>query len=199
MSDIAEEYTRNGLDVKIFYDTDPQSPREWDNLGTMICAHRNYNLGDEQANFSDYHSWEHIKQELLIDEREAVLILPLGLYDHSGITMYIGDAHDRWDGGQVGFVYLTKEAFKREQGADPTYNLERAEACIRAEVEEYDKYLRGDVYGFTVTNPKTGEEIDSCWGYFGIEYAKEVANDSADIFKHPHEAAYARQASALHR
>lgn len=27
-----------------------ESPREWDNLGTMVCAHRRYNLGDEQLN-----------------------------------------------------------------------------------------------------------------------------------------------------
>ena len=198
MSDIAEEYQHNGLDVKIFYDTDPTSPREWDNLGTMLCSHRNYSLGDEQLVADEYEGWDEVK-EMLIKERKAVLVLPLGLYDHSGITMYIGENHDRWDGGQVGFVYVTEEDMKREQAADPTYNLERAEACIRGEIEEYDKYLRGDVYGFSVTNPKTGDEIDSCWGFFGIEYAKEEANSNADYFKHPHEAAYAKNAQQLHR
>jgi len=34
--------------LKIEHDCDPQSPREWDNLGTMVCWHRNYYLGDEQ-------------------------------------------------------------------------------------------------------------------------------------------------------
>lgn len=34
--------------VKIEDDNTPESPRDWDNLGTMVCWHRNYNLGDEQ-------------------------------------------------------------------------------------------------------------------------------------------------------
>ena len=38
----------DGFKVKIFHDSAPQSPREWDNLGTMVCWHRKYCLGDEQ-------------------------------------------------------------------------------------------------------------------------------------------------------
>ena len=34
--------------VRILADDDPQSPRECDNLGTMVCWHRLYQLGDEQ-------------------------------------------------------------------------------------------------------------------------------------------------------
>lgn len=188
--ELAEEYTRNGLEVKIHYDMDPESPREWDNVGTMICAHRNYNLGDEQANFSDYHSWEHIKEELLIEERKAVIILPLGLYDHSGITMYVGSSHDRWDGGQVGFIYCTQEDIDREWSGDK----EQAEKYLRGEVETYDQYLRGDVYGITITNPRNGDELENCWGFYGLEYTREEANAIADNFVHPHEAAYAKNA-----
>jgi len=33
--------------IEIFPDSQNESPREWDNLGTMICFHRNYNLGDK--------------------------------------------------------------------------------------------------------------------------------------------------------
>lgn len=32
----------------IEYDDHAESPREWDNLGTMVCWHRHYTLGDEQ-------------------------------------------------------------------------------------------------------------------------------------------------------
>lgn len=34
--------------VRIVSDPDPSSPREWDNLGRMVCWHDRYNLGDEQ-------------------------------------------------------------------------------------------------------------------------------------------------------
>lgn len=37
-----------GFTIKVEDDPEPNDPREWDNLGTMICAHRRYILGDEQ-------------------------------------------------------------------------------------------------------------------------------------------------------
>ena len=41
-----EEY--RGYDINIYYDSDPCSPREWDNVATFVCKHRHYNLGDTQ-------------------------------------------------------------------------------------------------------------------------------------------------------
>lgn len=191
--EVCEQYERNGLDVKIYYDMSPESPREWDNVGTMICGHRSYNLGDEQFNSDDYEGWEDLEKHL-IEERKAVIVLPLGLYDHSGITMYVGNVHDRWDGGQVGFIYCTQEDIDREWSGD----AEKAEKYLRAEVETYDQYLRGDVYGFVITNPKNYEDIDSCWGFYGLDDVKEEANSIADNFVHPHDAAYAKNVRTVH-
>lgn len=40
-----------GLKGAIYFDDDPPNPRtEWDNLGTMVCWHRQYNLGDPPYN-----------------------------------------------------------------------------------------------------------------------------------------------------
>ena len=35
--------------IKLVHDHDAESPREWDNLGSMVCAHRRYRLGDENG------------------------------------------------------------------------------------------------------------------------------------------------------
>lgn len=35
-----------GLTIKIYHDPDIESPRAWSNLGTLICWHRRYRLGD---------------------------------------------------------------------------------------------------------------------------------------------------------
>lgn len=47
--------TKSAMDEKIEYraakirqDDYAESPRDWDNLGTMVCWHRRYSLGDEQ-------------------------------------------------------------------------------------------------------------------------------------------------------
>lgn len=174
-----EKYERNGLTVTIHYDESPESPREWDNVGKMICSHRRYTLGDEQFNSDDYEGWDDLKAHLIAEG--AAIILPLGLYDHSGISMYVGDQHDTWDGGQVGFIYCTQKQIDEDWDGDK----EKAEECLRGEVKTYNEYLTGEVYGFTVENPKTGEEVDSLWGIYGVEYAKEEANDIADAYKHP--------------
>ena len=43
--------------LKIEQDADPLNPRtDWDNFGTMVCWHRNYNLGDEQRH-DDVNDW----------------------------------------------------------------------------------------------------------------------------------------------
>lgn len=45
-----------GYTIRIESDDDPLNPREWDNLGTMVCWHRNYDLGDEQPS-TDPEEW----------------------------------------------------------------------------------------------------------------------------------------------
>lgn len=186
-----ETYERNCLAVAIMQDIDPMSPRDDDgNLGTMICSHRKYNLGDEQFNSDDYEGWDDLADKLR-SERGAVIILPLGLYDHSGITIYVGDTHDRWDGGQVGYIYLTEDDLK-ESGLDDI----KATKALQIEVETYDQYLRGEVYGYVIQDAD-GEDIDSCWGFYDQEYCENEANDVADNYVHPHKVA--RKAQELHR
>ncbi|OPX89466.1 MAG: hypothetical protein A4E53_01543 [Pelotomaculum sp. PtaB.Bin104] len=47
MFEPVEVYQKDGKVLKIFHDDcNAESPRDWDNLGTMICFHRRYNLGD---------------------------------------------------------------------------------------------------------------------------------------------------------
>jgi hypothetical protein len=159
--------------VRICIDENPESPREWSNLGTMICWHRRYKLGDRHS-FADPESF----QDWL--GNNPAVVLPLYLYDHSGITMNTTGFHCPWDSGQVGYIYVTladvrKEYAKRRiSGRTRT----RAEECLRQEVSTYDDYLTGSVYGFIVED-KDGETVDSCWGFFGLDYCIEQATESA--------------------
>ena len=50
---------------------------------------------------------------------------------------------------------------------------------IQGEVNTYNQYLSGDVYGYKVFD-KDGEELDSCWGYYGMEYVVEEAKSVVD-------------------
>ena len=176
---------QKNINFKVEQDQDPESPREWDNLGTMVCSHRRYELGDDQFNPDDYEGWDELKKEL-VENLNAVVVLPLYLYDHSGITMYTdGDTayrqHEAWDAGQVGFIYVSEEDVIKEYGSKSKKNLALAEKVLKAEIETYDQYLRGDIWCVTVED-EDGEVIDSLCGLYGDEaveeYKKEYAGES---------------------
>lgn len=59
---LAHEETYRGCKIKLVYDEHAQSPREGYDLGTMVCWHRRYNLGDEQPE-EDAREWFRDKVE----------------------------------------------------------------------------------------------------------------------------------------
>ena len=163
------------FELEIEQDSSPESPRTWDNLGTMVCFHKRYDLGDKTDYRSeDYDSWDELRQGIIDNEGE-VFMLPLYLYDHSGITMSTRPFNCNWDSGQVGYIFVSRNKVKKE-GIDETKVLD----YLKGEVETYDQYLTGDVWGYRVYEVETcslGHEhktlVDSCWGFFGEEYAEK--------------------------
>lgn len=169
--------TYKGHVIKIYHDPDAESPREWSNLGKLICWHRRYRLGDSHqfespeaflrdlADVSDHCdlSMDKLRERA---ERKAIL-LPVFLYDHSGLAMNTIGFHCPWDSGQVGFVYATLEAVRTEFGVKRVTKAlrEKAEDILRGEIATYDAYLGGRVYGYVIE--QDGEEVDACWGFVG--------------------------------
>lgn len=195
-----------GLTIEIHQDSDPMSPRkQFDHLGTMVCWHRRSHLGDrqwtesedfEKAVMSDQVTWNRstCENDYKYDrwERENMglpkhgtldkdyIYLPLYIYDHSGITMSTGAFSCPWDSGQVGFIFAEKEKVKKEYGWK-VLNKARSEIItklLESEVVEYDKYLTGEVYGFIVKRGE--EELDSCWGYYGMEDVTTAGKEAAE-------------------
>lgn len=169
MTNSLEERIIGNYLIKIIQDVEPINPREWDNLGTMICFHNKYNLGDKHNyNSNQFNSWDELLYQLKKDQKLAVII-PIYMYDHSGITISTTPFSCPWDSGQIGFILISKEnALKEYGGSKLTKKLkEKLTKQLLGEVETYDQYLTGDVYGFQIT--LNDEELDSCWGYFGTE------------------------------
>ncbi len=313
--------------LQIQQDEGYENPREWDNLGTMICFHSRYNLGDKhdyseprdmlidllenvfenddselesfaEKKFEDHFvhqdedgDWyvtddhvsynaysgeyydnkyeaieelESLKDDFIGGEWQDIMdnedmmdivekyyvILPLYLYDHSGITMNTSGFHCNWDSGQVGWIYASKKTFIDETGytQDELFNTDKnripktkelvklkgyddsyghygfgkvifinkdiitvdydfhkiesarskdnivtvnvsdivevksdsAKEMLRNEVELYDQYLTGEVYGFIIEKYESceccgngeWEHVDSCWGFYGNESIK---------------------------
>lgn len=96
---------------------------------------------------------------------DGMVILPLYLYDHSGITMNTCGFSCPWDSGQVGWIYADKAMIEQEHGKITPEILEKVRQTLEAEVKEYDYYLTNQCYGFQLF--KEDVEVDSCWGFLG--------------------------------
>lgn len=170
-----ETIDKDGFTLKLYPDETPDSPREWDNAGAMVCWHRRYSLGDidgkkEYGGNEDFLAWWQANGK-------GGVILPLYLYDHSGITMSTGRQYPfncPWDSGQVGWIYVTAEKIRKEWGRNTKATKAKALRCLQAEVDTYDQFLTGQVYGYVIEDPQ-GEHVDSCWGFFGFDYCKGEA------------------------
>lgn len=161
----------------------PENPRiDYDCLGVMVCDHRSYNLGDEdglsqavslvrqhypESVLDEYDLRDHPTVLKLLNDSDAAVVLPLYLFDHSGITMRTTPFSCPWDSGQVGFIFLSKEKARQEYGWKrlTKQRVEKLESYLCAEVKEYDYYLRGDAWGFEAY--ENGVLVDSCFGFWG--------------------------------
>lgn len=193
MTDPIHEELYKGYTIQVFYDDSPISPREWDNLGTMYCRHSKYNLGDKRiltsfynnnGDYADIDSEESFKDWIKQTEGDIAVILPLFLYDHSGITIYTtGDTryrqHEAWDSGQVGWIVVTKDKLKKEYTVKRITKaiLKQAETVLRGEIKIYDQFLRDEVYGYNVLDPEGKETAMSVWGFYG-DYKHDLMDDA---------------------
>lgn len=195
------EKTVGDLIVKVHYDQDPQSPREWDN-GTIIRGwHRRMTIGDGPNIDTDSYgdTYDDLIQNLREEYPDVLLIAPLLWYEHGGATCSMGspwylaehlpeqqDAAGEslarfrsrhmddagWDSGVAGVVIVTETT--RNVTGTP---LNMVALVADQDTDAYARYLRGEVYGYTVERETTCDHgdthrdvLESCWGYIGEEH-----------------------------
>lgn len=142
-------------------------------------------------------------------EKNGYVYLNIHCYEHSGITISCSNGYpynDRWDGGQCGWIYTTKKEVigcggmirgksgKYIKVTDKNWK-QAAYLWMKGEVEIYDQYLQGDVYGYicdeldaddqaSLESPMGelfdeegltwNEDVDSCWGFYSREWGNSL-------------------------
>jgi len=186
--DALETIERDGFTARLYADEDPQNPRtDWDQLGIIVHWHRRHTIGDrkitdtERDALSRPRGWALLERYLRATEGLIGPLIPVGLLDHSGLRVYAGggsapgDAQG-WDSGTVGFIYTTKKKVD-ELGAP----LDSLDDQLRGEIEEYNQYLSGDIYGYVIEDQDGNDAPDgSCWGFYGYDYAISQMNEALD-------------------
>ena len=167
--------TRGGFTVHIYQDSDPSSPRENDNLGTILYMKGSkYILGDKDV----------MQEEMdRIMRGPNYIKLPVFAYIHGGValsTVQSGCFSDPWDAGRSGLIYVSKEDARKNFMVKrlTAKHIESIYKTLAGEIETFSKYLNGEVYGYDLLD-KDGESIDSCWGFYDEpkELAEEVLNN----------------------
>lgn len=176
-----EQITYKGHHINIYYDDCPESPREWSNLGTFYTAHRRYHPEKE---FDEHFDFDEVCDGRPGNIRKSFLqkhiALNLFLYDHSGLSISSGPFSCRWDSGWFGIVAVSVAQVKKEYGWKVLTQSRRKkiEEYLQNEIDTYNEYLHGEVYGFQVTPEDDDTEIlDSCWGFFGDDGLDQLKNE----------------------
>lgn len=149
-------------------DTDPQSPREWDNVGHIVswCDQA---PGDEYPQLKDIEAWKqefvmlaaNTEHELSIEDVDAYLekhfiFVPVYAYIHSGIVLSTSPFSCPWDSGQIGYIYVAKEDYEKHGIRDD----EHATEILEGEIRTYSQYVAGEIIEFVVES-KDGEILES--------------------------------------
>jgi len=144
------------------YATFVESPRDWDNFGTMLCFdHRHYTLGDKQTKNAD-------DVQSIINSKKHIS-LPIRIYDHGGITISTDvksyPYNDYWDSAFLGIIYVSLEDVRKNFKIKKVTKQFRDKAIeiMKAEVKLYSSYLEGEVYDYDIYTYKGAadfEELD---------------------------------------
>ena len=169
-------------------DNDCDSPLDNDEAVKFAILHRRYNNPAPECGSDP----EGVAQWAKDNEAEWDAF-PLFLYDHSSVT-YKPSRTDAnpfgcpWDSGRVGYVFV-----KKSEVPDTFHTAE-------VMAEEYTRWCNGDCWGYIIED-EDGEQLDSCWGFIGEEYAVECMREAAEGYvddardRHETELAAAIQAS----
>jgi len=190
------------MKLEIWQDTDCNPRKDWDNFGTL--AFKGYRESDESI--PDPINWlasklgleddqvmriaNNLRVSYYSDEVKAVLearffneyvALPVYKYEHSGVAFNTTGFHCRWDSGQIGYIYITREDARNIWGLKRLSPQKRQWALdiLKGEVESYSQWANGELYGFTIEDEEKGID-DSCGGFYGNDWANNGVLDHID-------------------
>jgi hypothetical protein len=162
-----------GYTIELWPDEDCESPREYDNLATILAESHHSELGDKSyvGRISNYDDDDELYEAIMGEYH--VVMLPEGVPAIWKLRVYDADIDVvSWDRVAHGYAFVTKEGVDA-CGTPP----ELFEEVTKGEIDELNRWLNGDCYGYKILDTN-GDEDDACWGFIGIEYAIEEAKAS---------------------
>ena len=193
-----------GLIGRLTMDIDEfaESPREWDNVATIVSEGGNWDISDEGWRMSaeEFAEFLHKKLDKKCPEikgltdidhivncesaKNYIVCKPIYMYDHSGQTISLSPFGCPWDSGCCGYIFVFKDKILNgfERATEDNWR-DIADEIIQSEIDIYDHYIQGEVYGYcleeghtvehkdlvtgTIWTSTEYETVDSCCGFYG--------------------------------
>lgn len=167
-----EVFEQDGLTCKLFVDDDPSSPADWDQLASFRYFESDADVfgaaGERDDDGFVRGSAVYVRALSIFGGAAAVLPLRVSDYGSSGVRVSVADADDC-----NAVAVTTHKRVSELCGDDPSYHEPAwILSALEGELGEWRKLFEGDVYGYVVEDSR-GELLDSCWGFYGLEYAVE--------------------------
>jgi hypothetical protein len=174
---------KNGNILKIFCDELAENPRTgYDNLGTLVFWMRGRYSG-----LGDNHEYVGPDDFLKEHRPKDTIIYKVYAYIHGGIALQMVPFPEGenpyecpFDSGFCGFCFVSKADARNEYGRLTSKILVLIEQILKTELDTYNQYLEGDVYGYQMFD-QTGIEEESCWGFYGSDWTENGLFESAGI------------------
>lgn len=166
----------NGLKAEIEFDHDCEMPYTGDEGVKIVVISRKFINPDDGkcgSTLEDVEAWMEAEQDKWYS-------IPLWIYDHSGTVYDVGAENPfncGWDSCKAGFIALKKS----EWGANTDEEFFKYAQGVAS---EYSEWANGNCYGFVIKD-EAGEQIDSCWGFIGMDAVKNEAIASAKSYNPP--------------
>lgn len=157
-----------------------------------------YGEDHEGARTDDVHTCKLCKGECYVPDGASIatrlhgacFTIPVLAVDHgaNGTSLRVAD---NWSDAN-GWIYATPESIAETLGADAS--PEQIRDAMVSELRDWEQWAQGDVYGVAVEDP-AGDVVDSCWGFYGLDYARTEAErmlDDAIVFAHEQDALISR-------
>ena len=154
---------KGGLTLKIFQDEDARQPDEGDDNLLLVHYHRQFDVRrDPIVKMDDIRAWY---RGIRIPAMKKYWIFEVAAYIHSGVVLSLDGSEfpdQCWDVSHVGAVLAAKSEWRLSKSAGK---------AAQGLIETWNRYLSGDVYGYSLLD-SAGEHVDSCWGIYGLDEAK---------------------------
>jgi hypothetical protein len=183
-----------GFKIVFGYDADPESPREWDNLGTIYSNHRRYHPDGKSIEELIRDVDGNVYANTIPFDRigKKYYYLKVWMYDHSGQTVRTGETNPwgnmgymAWDSGLFGVIVLSKEEAQKVYGYNKCCKSleQKVLKVLDGEIKDLDTYMTGQIFAYQTykeDDEECVEEIDSCYGWYSEEEAITEAKGAID-------------------